>query len=150
MPIFFEEYEALKGSERWQEIIDLGINALKDDEITDKDKVFIKAKITSCYYYLGKDTEANQMAIDALENAKKVGDSNLRVSSLYLISATYRALASKASGTQHEKYKKLSHDSIREALDQISNSEVCNFTKAKVFFNAGASRSDCEMAISVY
>ena len=138
MPIFFEEYEALKGSERWQEIIDLGINTLKDDEITGKDKVFIKAKITSGYYYLGKYTEANQMAIDALENAKKVGDSNLRVSSLYLISATCRALASKASGTQHEKYKKLSHDSIREALDQISNSEVCNFTKAKVFFNAGA------------
>ncbi|MDQ8039099.1 MAG: hypothetical protein REH83_01695 [Rickettsiella sp.] len=154
MPIFFEEYEALKSSERWQEIIDLGINALKDDEITDKDKAFIKAKSTSCYYYLGKYTEANQMATEALENAKKAGDSDLCVRSLYLISATYRALASQASGTQHEQYKKLSHDNIREALDRISNSEVCNFTKAKVFFNAGALYHDLncsyEMAEKYY
>ncbi len=154
MPIFFEEYEDLKRSERWQEIIDLGINALKDDEIIDKDKSLIKTRITSCYYYLGKYTEANQMAIEALENAKKAGDSDLCVRSLYLISATYRALASKASGTQHEEYKRLSHDNIKEALDQISNFEVSNFIKAKAFFNAGALYHDLnfssEMAEKYY
>lgn len=142
MPLFFEDYETLKRTEQWQKIIVLGLESLKNTKIGDK--ALIQTRLASSYYYLGEYVNAYHMAFTALENAKKAKNDDLFATSLYLISATYRAraLAAKTSKDHYDEYKRFANDNIQKALNLALTSKVNNFIKAKVFFNAGALHHD--------
>ncbi|WP_341808159.1 hypothetical protein [Wolbachia endosymbiont (group E) of Neria commutata] len=139
---FFQEYGALKKSEEWGKIINLGLQALKDSEITNVYSALIQCRLTSCYYYLGQHQEALEIAKDALEKATKAENKELQARSFYLISAIYRVLALKTSGEQQKEYKEFANSNTEKALELLSEPNISNFTKAKVHFNAGALEHD--------
>ncbi|GFR05493.1 uncharacterized protein TNCT_117071 [Trichonephila clavata] len=146
---FFQEYDALKESEDWKGIIDIGLKALEDSKITNENLALIKCRLTSCYYYLGQFEEALKVAKGTLEGATQADKKELQARSLYLISAIYRALFLKASEEEktEQKYKESASENIERALKLLSDHDVSDFTKAKVYFNAGALEHDVNVSL---
>lgn len=97
---FCQEYEALKVSKNWKRIIDLGLKALGNSQIAEKNSALIKHikhKLSSCYYF-GDHDKALKYANNAYESAVQANDNELKDRSLYLSSAIYRMLVLKTSG----------------------------------------------------
>jgi len=140
---FCQEYEALKVSENWKRIIDLGLKALGNSQITEKNSALIQHKLSSCYYYLGEHNKALKYAKNAYESAVQVDDNGLKTRSLYLSSAIYRMLALKTAGEKRKEYEDCSQVNINAALKLLhDHPDISDVVKAKVYFNDGALKHD--------
>lgn len=129
---FFEQYAQLKKQENWRDIIELGNQALSID-LTDTQKALVCNRLTSCYFYLGQYADALESSKIAFSNAKASGDIEQQARAIYLISAVYRA----------QKNKEESRKYIDTAL-KFTNKNISDFTKAKIYFNAGALEQDLD------
>ncbi|OEY86378.1 hypothetical protein BIY23_04480 [Wolbachia pipientis] len=136
---------------KWSEIIAYGesslefIKGLDSSKFSKKDyeyRVNISCEIISCHFYLGDHDKALKVAKDATAYTKQISNNDLKVRISYLISACYRALASKEKGEQHEKYKKDADDYIKEACALCNKYPISQGIKIKVYFNAGALEQD--------
>ncbi|VVC42736.1 Tetratricopeptide repeat,Tetratricopeptide-like helical domain, partial [Cinara cedri] len=140
---FCQEYQALKASENWQGIIDLGLKALGNSRMIEKNSALIQNRLASCYYYLGDHDEALKYANNAYKSAVQANDNGLKARSLYLSSAIYRMLALKTAGKKRKKYEDCSQVNINAALKLLrDHSDISNVVKAKVYFNDGALKHD--------
>jgi tetratricopeptide (TPR) repeat protein len=140
---FFDKYKKLKTEESWQEIIDLGLIEINSGKLTREEISQIRLKLASCYYYLGNYQETinqAQQASEALITSKNI-DSLAR--SYYLVSAGYRALtlAAITESKKYDYYKK-SKSWIDKAILISTDNAAEDFTRAKVYFNAGALQQD--------
>ena len=91
---FFMNYETLKLSENWEELITLGHNALNEG-LDSQSNALINARLASSLFYLGKKQDALDYATYAFGNSSLVKNKELEARSLYLFSATHRALGAK-------------------------------------------------------
>lgn len=128
---FFMNFETLKLSESWEEIVNLGYSALNED-LDPQNNARINTRLASSLFYLGNKQEALDAATYAFGNASLAGNKELEARSLYLISAAHRGL-----GTKEEAFA-----FIHDALKFANNLEVGQITKLKIFFNAGALYQD--------
>lgn len=128
---FFMQYDDLKESESWQEIVDLGNQALNEG-LNSRDNALINARLASDLFYLGKKQEALGAATYAFGNATIAENKELEARSLYLILASHRALGAKEEAFSF----------IHNALLYVDNEEVGQITKLKIFFNSGALYQD--------
>lgn len=136
---FFTEYKTLKENEDWKRIIKLGNEALLDKNLTDEEQALIGVRLTSNYFYLADHETALKYAQSAYEDALNATNPELMARSIYLISAGHRAIYLKTSNEEH---KKLAKENIDYALNYTELDEVTPFTKAKIYFNAGALEQD--------
>lgn len=140
---FCQEYQALKASENWQRIIDLGLKALGNSQMIEKNSALIQNRLASCYYYLGDHDEALKYANNAYKSAVQANDNGLKARSLYLSSAIYRMLALKTAGNKKKEYKDCSQVNINAALKLLHDHyDISDVVKAKVYFNDGALKHD--------
>lgn len=128
---FFMNYETLKLSENWEDLITLGHNALNEG-LDSQNNALINSRLASSLFYLGKKQEALDSATYAFGNASFIQNKELEARSLYLISAAHRALGAKEEAFAF----------IHDALQYVGNEEVGQITKLKIFFNSGALYQD--------
>jgi len=127
---FFDQFDHLK-SEEWSLVCSLGENALQDEALSAVEMAQVHARLASSYFYLG-DYESMKGHAHACQSiALDASSKQYLVRSLYLLSAYYRGnlLFSDAKGV------------ISEALE-LTESDIEDCLKAKVFFNAGAAYAD--------
>ncbi len=142
---FFQEYPKLKEQEAWPKIINLGLQSINTGNLTPEEQAVVNLRLASCYHYIGKF----EMAAKIAENARKYLESSDNIDllgrSYYLLSASYRSISLKApSPDKQKKFTKIAHEWIDRALTLTDNSKVKNFTKAKIYFNAGALEQDVD------
>lgn len=92
---FDSEFKELSKASKWPEIIQLGEETLKNPELSKTDCATIHVRLASSYFYLGSTTnyeKAKQHAENGHAIAEAAQAPDLIVRSLYLLSATNRAL----------------------------------------------------------
>lgn len=127
---FFDQFEDLK-SRDWHAICALGEKDLEDESLTDLEKAQICARLASSYFYLG-EYESMKGYIEACRSiALDHSSKKYFIRSLYLLSAYYRGSS----------LFKEAREVIDEAMELLG-SDVEDYLKAKVYFNAGAAYAD--------
>ncbi|MBA3723034.1 MAG: hypothetical protein H0W88_11640 [Parachlamydiaceae bacterium] len=143
---YFEDFESLAKSEKWEEIISQGtvaLNAAKTISST-SDEAKICAQLTSTAFYLGNYTLALEYAKRCHELSEVFVSPSLFIRALYLESAIHRALAGKKTDEQsQQKFYKLAVTTAEEAIQVYSKKTVDDENlKGKVYFNLGAAHAD--------
>lgn len=143
---YFENFESLSKSEKWEEIISQGTIALEAAKKANRsqDEAKICAQLTSTAFYLGDYTKALVYANRCHELSEEFVDPSLFLRALYLESAVYRALAAKCNEEQAQKASYLRAVEIgEEAASIYSKKNVENINlKGKIYFNLGAAHAD--------
>lgn len=143
---YFENFEGLSKSEKWEEIISEGTVALETAKKAKRslDEAKICAQLTSTAFYLGDYNQALIYANRCHELSEEFVDPSLFLRALYLESAIYRALAAKCNGEQAQKTSYLRAVEIgEEAVSIYSRKDVENINlKGKIYFNLGAAHAD--------
>ena len=139
---FFANYDRLKQKEAWHEIIELGSKALNYNDLTSEERAKINLRLASSYYYIG---DYKNGAISA-DNGRIGSTNNLDslARSYYLLSACNRAMSLKTTNEKTSNYPEIAHEFIDKALALVNNHSVRDFTRAKIYFNAGALAQDVD------
>lgn len=143
---YFEDFETLAKSEKWEEIISQGTTALQAAKMTGRtnDEAKICAQLTSTAFYLGDYTLALKHANSCHQLSEEFVDPSLFIRALYLESAVHRALAGKNTNeqTQQASYQ-LAVTTAEEAIQVYLKEAIDNeILKGKVYFNLGAAYAD--------
>lgn len=127
---FFDQFDRLK-SQDWPVVCDLGEKALQDDSLPNLEKAQIHARLASSYFYLGDYESMVRHVQECRSIALDLSSKQYLARALYLLSAYYRGnlLFEDARAT------------ISEAIE-LTESDIEDCLKAKVFFNAGAAHAD--------
>lgn len=128
---FFESYETWKTVEDWNSIINDG-NKILEENLGADDNALVNCRIASSLFYLGQYKAALESANYAFGNASLVENKELEARSLYLLSASNRALGEKAEALFY----------INKVTPYIEG--IDNLTKIKIWFNKGAIYQDLE------
>lgn len=143
---YFENFETLAKSEKWEEIISEGTTALKAAKAIGRtnDEAKISAQLTSTAFYQGDYILALKYANRCHELSEEFVDPSLFIRALYLESAVHRALAGKSTNEQaQQRYYQLAVTTAEEAIQVYSNQALDNENlKGKVYFNLGAAHAD--------
>lgn len=143
---YFENFEGLSKSEKWEEIISQGTIALETAKKANRsqDEATICAQLTSTAFYLGDYNQALMHANRCHELSEEFVDPSLFLRALYLESAVYRALAAKCNEEEAQKAFYLRAVEIgEEAVSIYSKRKVENINlKGKIYFNLGAAHAD--------
>ncbi len=143
---YFESFETLAKTEKWEEIISQGTAALQAAKTTGRtnDEAKICAQLTSTAFYLGDYILALNHADRCHELSEWFVDPSLFIRALYLESAVHRALAGKKTNEQaQQRLYQLAVTTAEEAIQVYSKKTVDNENlKAKVYFNLGAAHAD--------
>lgn len=143
---YFENFEALAKSEKWEEIISQGTVALKAAEATERtnDEAKICAQLTSSAFYQGDYTLALKYVNRCHELSEEFVDPSLYIRALYLESAVHRAFAGTNTNEEDQQGTyQLAVATAEEAVQVYSNKAVSNENlKGKVHFNLGAAHAD--------
>lgn len=143
MEAFQVRYLELKGKEDWVGIIHLGEALLQQPGTPPAaQEALIRNRLASCYFYLGCYPEALESAQKSLNVAVHQKDCEAQARALYLISAVHRVLEQKYPGKGHQAR---ATESILLAMTMPSQDAISAFTRAKVYFNAGALAQDVEL-----
>lgn len=141
---YFENFEQLAKTEKWDDIISEGSVALDEARKQKKrgDEAKICAQLTSTSFYQGNYTQALLYANCCHELSQEFLDPTLFVRSLYLESAVHRALAGKKSDEDQKSYFQ-AVKIAEEAMQVYVNSKLNNENlKGKIYFNLGAAHAD--------
>lgn len=143
---YFEAFEGLSKSEKWDEIIfqgEIALDAAKKANRT-QDEAKICAQLTSTAFYLGNYNQALMYANRVHELSEEFVDPSFLLRALYLESAVYRALAVKCTEEQAQDASYLRAIEIgEEAVSIYAKMEVENINlKGKIYFNLGAAHAD--------
>lgn len=143
---YFEDFETLAKSEKWEEIISQGTVALQIAKTTGRknDEAKICAQLTSTAFYMGDYTLALKHAYRCRELSEEFVDPSLLIRALYLESAVHRALAGKNTNEQAQQASyHLAVTTAEEAIRVYSKAAIANENlKGKVYFNLGAAHAD--------
>lgn len=143
--IYFENFERLKKTEDWNQIIALGKEALKSLQKLGRknEEAIICAQLASTFFYKGDYISSLECASRCHELAEHFTDASLYVRALYLESAIFRALAGKDSGSESQILFKNAVETAEEALNVYAKNNLDNpDLLGKVFFNLGAAHAD--------
>jgi hypothetical protein len=134
---FLSYYQKVKTEEQWSEIIAKGNEALVAETLSNKEKSEIYAILATSSHYLGQYDQTITYATQAKEYAEH-RDQSAR--SLYLLSAAYRSKYQQPNANNND--LKQADYWINEALKLEESPDLSPFTKAKIYFNAGALQQD--------
>jgi tetratricopeptide (TPR) repeat protein len=143
--VYFENFEDLSKSEKWEEIISQGKMALETARKANRfqDEAKICAQLTSTAFYLGDYNQALMYANRCHELSEAFIDPSLFLRALYLESAVYRALASKSNEEVQETSYSRAVEIAEEAISIYSKKDIKNITlEGKIYFNLGAAHAD--------
>jgi len=141
---FQGDFEILAKTEKWDEILALGVIALDDakklGEIQEEAKIC--ARLTSTCFYQGEYTKALEYVRRCHELSEEL-DPCLFLRALYLESAIYRAFAAKYDEKEGEELYLKAVEVGEKAANLYLDKKVDNVNlKGKIYFNLGAAHSD--------
>lgn len=143
---YFNNFKILVKSEDWKEILSQGSIALEIAKKLDRkqEEALICAELTSTAFYLGEYPKALEYAQRCHELSASFKDISLFIRALYLESAIYRALSSKAITQQTQQtYYLLAVTTAEKAASLYSEKNLDEMNlKGKVYFNLGAAHAD--------
>ncbi|MCE5315829.1 MAG: hypothetical protein LLG04_00515 [Parachlamydia sp.] len=140
---YFQQFEQLSKSEKWDDIYSHGQKALEVAERANRQRDVAKicAQLTSTTFYQGNYTEALQFANRCKLLSEEFTEPSLFIRALYLESAVHRALAGKEAHNP-QRYQQAVH-SAEQAHQVYSSKQVKDESlKGKVHFNLGAAHAD--------
>lgn len=140
---YFQQFEQLSKSEKWDDIYSLGKKALDEAQKAKRlpDEAKICAQLTSTTFYQGSYSEALQFASRCKVLSEEFTESSLFIRALYLESAVHRALAGKNAHNPQSYLQAI--QSAELALQVFNSKQVSDESlKGKVHFNLGAAHAD--------
>lgn len=140
---YFQQFEQLSKSEKWDDIYSLGKKALEEAQKAKRLSAEAKicAQLTSTTFYQGNYAEALEFANRCKILSEEFTEPSLFVRALYLESAVHRALAGKNAHNPQGYLQAV--QSAEQALQIYNTKQIKDESlKGKVHFNLGAAHAD--------